>query len=66
MAVHCSPACSDTGSPPQTAILQPHRTPGSTRLRPSRIEMIKTFSFSALFFLSLGLLLANAAQLPIA
>jgi hypothetical protein len=28
--------------------------------------MIKTFSFSALFFLSLGLLIANCAQLPLA
>lgn len=32
----------------------------------SRPKMIKTFSLSALFFLSIGLLLANAAQLPIA
>lgn len=29
-------------------------------------EMIKTFSLSALFFLSLGLLFINAAQLPVA
>jgi len=28
--------------------------------------MIRTFSISALFFLSLGLLLASYAQLPIA
>jgi len=28
--------------------------------------MLKTFSLSALFFLSLGLLFVNAAQLPIA
>jgi hypothetical protein len=32
----------------------------------SPTEMIKTFSLSALFFLTLGLLIANAAQLPIA
>jgi hypothetical protein len=32
----------------------------------SRPKMIKTFSLSAVFFLSLGLLLVNAAQLPIA
>jgi hypothetical protein len=32
----------------------------------SRPKMIKTFSLSALFFLSLGLLIVNAAQLPIA
>ncbi|RYE57652.1 MAG: hypothetical protein EOP20_07105 [Hyphomicrobiales bacterium] len=29
-------------------------------------KMIKTFSLSALFFLSLGLIFINAAQLPIA
>jgi hypothetical protein len=29
-------------------------------------QMIKTFSLSALFFLSIGLLIVNAAQLPIA
>jgi hypothetical protein len=32
----------------------------------SRPKMIKTFSLSALFFLSLGMLFVNAAQLPIA
>jgi hypothetical protein len=32
----------------------------------SRPKMIKTFSLSALFFLSIGLLIVNASQLPIA
>jgi hypothetical protein len=31
-----------------------------------RPKMIRTFSLSALFFLSIGLLLASYAQLPIA
>lgn len=31
-----------------------------------RLQMIRTFSLSALFFLSLGLVLASYAQLPIA
>ena len=32
----------------------------------ARPKMIKTFSLSALFFLSVGLLFVNATQLPIA
>lgn len=33
---------------------------------PADFEMIRTFSLSALFFLSLGIVLASYAQLPLA
>lgn len=33
---------------------------------PADVKMIRTFSLSALFFLSLGIVLASYAQLPLA